>query len=602
MFTFTAFYAILIMVYYGIRKYSSGRFLKMKKVFEYLKYYKKESILAPLLKMGEALLELVVPLVMASIIDRGIPGNDRSYIVKMTLLLVLIGFAGLAMSISAQFFAAKAAVGVSTKMRLSLFSHIHTLSYAELDRIGESTLTARLTNDVNSVQNGVNMTLRLLLRSPFVVFGAMIMAFTVSVRASLIFILTIPLLSVTVFAVMSVTIPMYKKVQSGVDRVFAKTSENLSGIRVIRAFCKEKKERADFESVNERLTHDQKKAGAISALINPLTYVIINISIVVLLWQSGIQVNQGELSQGETIALYNYMSQILVELIKMANLVITVTRAIACAKRVEGVFAVSGTIKDGNETDGIDDCENSIEFRDVSLTYAEASAPAVDGLDFSLKRGQTLGIIGGTGSGKSTLINMIPRFYDATSGEVLVLGRNVKEYKLSCLRGKIGIVPQRAVLFRGTVRDNIKKGKHDATDEEIKEALITAQAGDILEKKGLDAMIEEGGKNLSGGQKQRLTIARALVRKPEILILDDSASALDFATDKKLRYAIAHLSGERSVVIVSQRTAAVRSADKILVLQNGKICGTGTHDELLQNCEVYREIYESQFKKEDAVQ
>lgn len=574
----------------------------MKKVFEYLKYYKKESVLAPFLKMGEALLELVVPLVMASIIDKGIPVGDKEYIIKMTLLLALIGVVGLAMSVSAQFFAAKAAVGLSTKMRLSLFSHIHTFSYAELDKIGESTLTARLTNDVNSVQNGVNMTLRLLLRSPFVVFGAMIMAFTVDFKASLIFVLTIPLLSVVVFAVMAVTVPMYKKVQGGVDRVLSKTSENLSGIRVIRAFCKEKKEREEFDKVNNGLTCDQKRAGAISALINPLTYVIINISIVILLWRSGIQVDHGELSQGQVIALYNYMSQILIELIKMANLVITVTRAIACAKRVEGVFAVCGTITDGKETDGLCDCDNAIEFRNVSLTYTDAAAPAVDGIDFTVKKGQTLGIIGGTGSGKSTLINMIPRFYDATAGEVLVLGRDVKEYRLASLRGRIGIVPQRAILFRGTIRDNIRKGKPDATDDEIKEALITAQADDILEKKGLDAMIEEGGKNLSGGQKQRLTIARALVRKPEILILDDSASALDFATDKKLRYAIAHLSGERCVVIVSQRTAAVRSADNILVLQNGKICGEGTHEELLKGSEVYREIYESQFKKEDAAQ
>ena len=569
----------------------------MKRVLSYLSQYKKDTVLAPLLKMAEALLELLVPLVMAAIIDRGIANADTPYIIKMSLLLVLIGILGLVMAVAAQYFAARSSVGASTKLRYDLFSHINTLSYSELDSIGDSTLKTRMTNDVNQVQNGINLTLRLLLRSPFVVFGAMIMAFTVDVRASLIFVATIPLLALTVGIIMAITLPMYKRVQGGIDRIFMHTEENLSGVRVIRAFCKEGDELSDFSQSNGELVRRQRRVGAISSLINPMTYVIVNLSVVVILNQSGGRVYSGDLTQGEVIALYNYMSQILVELIKLANLIITVTKAIACAHRIDGAFGVSSSIKSGSVTSGDGDAP-AIEMRSASLKYATASEPSVQKISFTLGRGQTLGIIGGTGSGKSSVINLIPRFYDASEGEVYVDGVNVKDYDLSYLRSIIGIVPQKAALFSGTVRDNIRKGKSDATDAEIESAMRVAQAGDILDSKGLDFVIEEGGKNLSGGQKQRLTIARALVRNPKILILDDSSSALDFATDARLRSAISEI-GDKSVIIASQRTSAVQNADVILVMHDGRIVAVGEHSELLRSCEIYREIYESQFRREE---
>ncbi len=569
----------------------------MKRVLSYLSHYKRDTVLAPLLKMAEALLELLVPLVMAAIIDRGIANADTPYIIKMSLLLVLIGISGLVMAVAAQYFAARSSVGASSKLRYDLFSHIHTLSYSELDKIGDSTLKSRMTGDVNQVQNGINLTLRLLLRSPFVVFGAMIMAFTVDVRASLIFLATIPLLALVIGVVMAITLPMYRRVQGGVDKIFLHTEQNLSGVRVIRAFGKERDEISAFADANGELVRRQKRVGAISALINPMTYVIVNLSVVVILNQSGSRVYSGNLSQGEVIALYNYMSQILVELIKLANLIITVTKAIACAHRIDDVFKAESSVTSGTVTEG-KDSDTAIELRSVSLKYHSSSEPSIENVSLSLPRGKTLGIIGGTGSGKSSLINLIPRFYDASEGEVLVDGVNVRDYDLEYLRSLIGIVPQRATLFSGSIRDNIRRGNHGATDAEIEHAMRVAQAGDILDSKGLDFVIEEGGKNLSGGQRQRLTIARAIVRSPKILILDDSASALDFATDARLRAAISEIK-DKSVIIASQRTSAVQNADIILVMDDGKIVATGKHRELLDSCEIYREIYESQFKKEE---
>lgn len=571
----------------------------MFKLLVHIKKYKKECVLGPLFKLLEALLELFVPLVIADIIDNGIANGDIGYVVGMVCLLVGLGVVGLAFSITAQYFAAKAAVGFSAKVKHELFRHIESLSWTEIDGIGTSTLITRMTSDMNQIQNGVNLTLRLLLRSPFVVFGAMIMAFTINVQAALIFVAAIPLLSVVVFGIMLWCIPLYKKVQSRLDKVLGITRENLTGVRVIRAFCKEEEEIQSFTQHNDQLTAAQKFVGRISALMNPLTYVIINLAIIWLIQTGAVQVNNGDLSQGDVVALYNYMSQILVELIKLANLIISLTKSVACGNRVQSIFEIhsSQTVSEDSTIHGSEDY--AVEFRNVSLRYANAGEDSLTGMSFAVKRGETVGIIGGTGSGKSSLVNLIPRFYDATGGEVLIGGRNADSFAPEELRMKIGVVPQKAVLFKGTIRENMQWGKSDATDEEIMAAAKTAQAADVIEGKGgLDYEIEQGGKNLSGGQRQRFTIARALVRKPEILILDDSASALDFATDAALRKAIREMDSDPTVFIVSQRTSSIQHADKIIVLDDGKIVGIGRHDELLENCPVYSEIYNSQFKKE----
>lgn len=571
----------------------------MFKLLVHIKKYKKECVLGPLFKLLEALLELFVPLVIANIIDNGIANGDTGYVVGMVCLLVGLGVVGLAFSITAQYFAAKAAVGFSAKVKHELFRHIESLSWTEIDGIGTSTLITRMTSDMNQIQNGVNLTLRLLLRSPFVVFGAMIMAFTINVQAALIFVAAIPLLSVVVFGIMLWCIPLYKKVQSRLDKVLGITRENLTGVRVIRAFCKEDEEIQSFTEHNDQLTAAQKFVGRISALMNPLTYVIINLAIIWLIQTGAVQVNNGDLSQGDVVALYNYMSQILVELIKLANLIISLTKSVACGNRVQSIFEIhsSQTVSGDSSIHGNEDY--AVEFRNVSLRYANAGEDSLTGMSFAVKRGETVGIIGGTGSGKSSLVNLIPRFYDATGGEVLIGGRNADSFAPEELRMKIGVVPQKAVLFKGTIRENMQWGKSDATDEEIMAAAKTAQAADVIEGKGgLDYEIEQGGKNLSGGQRQRFTIARALVRKPEILILDDSASALDFATDAALRKAIREMDSDPTVFIVSQRTSSIQHADKIIVLDDGKIVGIGRHDELLENCPVYSEIYNSQFKKE----
>ena len=573
--------------------------LYLFKLLVHIKKYKKECVLGPLFKLLEALLELFVPLVIASIIDDGIANGDKGYVVGMVLLLVGLGAVGLAFSITAQYFAAKAAVGFSAKVKHELFRHIESLSYSEIDHVGTSTLITRMTSDMNQIQNGVNLTLRLLLRSPFVVFGAMIMAFTVNVQAALVFAAAIPVLSVVIFGIMLWCIPLYKKVQQRLDKVLGITRENLTGVRVIRAFCKEDQEIAEFTRSNEQLTAGQKFVGRISALMNPLTYIIINLAVIWLIQTGAVQVNDGILSQGDVVALYNYMSQILVELIKLANLIISLTKCVACGNRVQALFEIksSQTISDNTALAG--DPDNAVEFRNVSLKYRDAGEDSLTGMDFAVKRGETVGIIGGTGSGKTSLVNMIPRFYDATGGEVLIGGRNVNSFPLEELRGKIGIVPQMAVLFKGSIQENMQWGKNSATDEEIMTAAKTAQAADVIESKGgLDYEIEQGGRNLSGGQRQRFTIARALVKKPEILILDDSASALDFATDAALRKAIREMDSNPTVFIVSQRTSSIQHADKIIVLDDGRIAGIGTHEELLKSCPVYSEIYNSQFKKE----
>ena len=569
-----------------------------------MKPYKLEAILGPLFKLFEATLELIVPLVIALIIDNGINGNggagDKAYIVKMALLLALFSFVGLAFSVIAQYFAAKASVGFVTNMRGALFRHLGTLSYTEIDTLGESTMISRLTTDADKVQTGLNLGLRLLLRSPFVVFGAMIMAFTVDVKSALIFTVAIPLLSIVVFGIMLATIPLYKSVQARLDKVLLRTRENLSGARVIRAFSKEDEEMAAFNDDNTALVKVQKFVGAISALMNPLTFIIINFAIIALIYTGAIEIDSGELTQGELIALYNYMSQILVELIKLANLIISITRSLASAARIRAVFETESSMQDG-ALDFDTDSEVAVEFSDVSLCYSGSREESLAGISFKARRGETVGIIGGTGSGKTSLVNLIPRFYDATGGLVLLYGTDIKSYSLEALREKIGVVPQKAALFSGTVRDNMRWGKSDASDEEIFEALEIAQAkGVVLDKGGLDAEIEEGGANLSGGQKQRLTIARALVGKPEILILDDSASALDFATDKALRGAIRNIKNT-TVFIVSQRCSSVMTADKILLLDDGNLSAVGTHEELLSSSPLYREIYESQFGKEVAV-
>ena len=570
----------------------------MRKLLRFLKDYKKESILSPLFKLLEASFELLVPLVMAAIIDTGIGNKDGGFILKMCGILILLALVGLTCSITAQYFAAKAAVGFATKVRHALFDHIQKLSYTEMDTAGTDTMITRMTSDINQAQSGVNMVLRLFLRSPFIVFGAMIMAFTIDVKAALIFVVTIPVLSVVVFGIMIITIPLFRRVQASLDKVLGVTRENLTGSRVIRAFNKEQEEIADFDESNEKLTDVQLFVGKISALMNPLTYIIINVALVILIWTGAIQVNIGKISQGEVVALVNYMSQILVELVKLANLIITVTKAIACGNRVQSIFEMETSMVDGNGSKK-EDTGYTVEFRNVSMRYKGAGADTLTGIDFKAKPGDTIGIIGGTGSGKSSVVNLIPRFYDVTEGQVMVDGMDVRDYKITDLRDKIGIVPQKAVLFAGTVRSNLAWGKEDATEEEMQQALSVAQAAEVVDKKDgkLDAEVEQGGKNFSGGQKQRLTIARALVKQPEILIMDDSSSALDYATDAKLRQAIHNMPNRPTVFIVSQRAASIMYADKIIVLDDGTVAGTGTHEELLKACSVYQEIYYSQFKR-----
>lgn len=575
----------------------------MWKLLVYLKEYKKESVLGPLFKLLEASFELLVPLVMASIIDTGIKNGDSRYVFLMGGVLLLLAAVGLAASLTAQYFAAKAAVGFSTKLKHALFAHIESLSYSEVDMLGSTSLITRMTSDVNQVQSGVNLVLRLFLRSPFIVFGAMIMAFTIDVKAALIFVVAIPLLSVVVFGVMLASIPLYRKVQTGLDRVLGITRENLTGARVIRAFRKEQEETEKFEESNEILNKVQMFVGRISALMNPLTYVIINGAVIVLIWTGALRVEAGIITQGAVVALVNYMSQILVELVKLANLIITVTKAIACGNRIQDIFEVKTSLPDDAKEKVRENTGTQIvSFEQVGLVYKEASEESLTDISFTAQKGDVIGVIGGTGSGKTSLVNLIPRFYDHTSGQIRIAGEDIRKYPLSQLREKIGVVPQKAVLFYGTIRSNMKWGREDATDEEIWEALETAQAAEFVREKegGLDALVEQGGKNFSGGQRQRLTIARALVKKPEILILDDSASALDYATDAALRKGIRERLKGTTVFIVSQRAASILHADKILVLDDGNMVGSGTHEELLGNCDVYREIYESQFGKGDA--
>ncbi len=571
----------------------------MKKLLVYLKGYEKETVLAPLFKMLEALFELFVPLVMAAVIDVGIGGHDRGYVIRMCLVLIALGVIGLACSITAQYFAAKAATGFSTVLRRELFAHIQSLSYTEMDNLGTSTLITRMTSDINQVQSGVNLVLRLFLRSPFIVFGAMIMAFTVDVKAAMIFVVAIPMLSVVVFGIMIWTMPLYRRVQGALDKVLGLTRENLTGVRVIRAFCLEEQEQTHFREKNERLTDMQKFVGKISGLMNPLTYIIVNGAVVVLLHTGAIRVDQGIITTGAVVALVNYMNQILVELVKLANLIINITKSVACGNRIQSVLEIPSSMKNGSDTNL--DRADEVVFDHVGLTYAQAGTESLTDIDFSAKAGQTIGIIGGTGSGKSSLVNLIPRFYDATAGAVKINGKNVKDFDLETLRKMVGIVPQKAVLFKGTIEDNLRWGKKDATEEELWEALETAQAAEFVRERadGLQAKIDQGGKNLSGGQRQRLTIARALVGHPGILILDDSASALDFATDAALRKALREMKGNPIVFIVSQRTSSIRHADQIIVLDDGMVAGIGTHQELLENCPVYQEIHYSQFDRKE---
>ena len=585
----------------------------MKRLFSYMKDYKLESILGPLFKMLEASFELLVPLVMAQIIDTGIKNQDLAYILKMGAVLVLLGVIGLACSLTAQYFAARAAVGFGAGVRRDLFRHINRLSYSEIDAQGTATLITRMTSDVNQVQSGVNLTLRLFLRSPFIVFGAMIMAFTIDVKSALIFAAAIPLLSLVVFGIMLISMPLYRRVQRQLDWVMQITRENLTGARVIRAFNREQDEIASFKEEGGLLIRFQIFVGRISALLNPVTYVIVNLAIVVLIYTGAGQVDSGRIPQGEVVALVNYMSQILVELIKLANLIISITKALACAGRISSVFEMESSIADPGEEKGrqVKEEENPpvsgtprVSFQNVSFSYQGSKEESLSDISFDAVPGEIIGVIGGTGSGKSTLVNLIPRFYDATKGQVLVNGTDVRAQSLSKLRGQIGVVPQKAVLFKGTVRDNIRWGKEDASDREIEEALETAQALEVVKSRenGLDAMIFQGGKNLSGGQRQRLTIARALVRKPQILILDDSSSALDFATDARLRKALRERTGGAAVFLVSQRASALRHADQILVLDDGRLAGKGKHEELLETCPVYREICLSQLSGEEAEQ
>jgi len=577
----------------------------MKQLMMYLKDYKKESILAPLFKLLEAFFELMVPLVMANIIDYGISNRNMGYIGKMGLLLLLLGVVGLASSITAQFFAAKAAVGFSTQLRQALFDHIEDLSFTDIDKAGTSTMITRMTSDVNQVQSGINMTLRLFLRSPIIVFGAMIMAFTIDVKCALIFVVAIPLLSVVVFGIILSTIPMYKKVQSKLDQVLGITRENLTGVRVIRAFHQEAKEADRFRENNEALSAMQIFVGKISACMNPVTYIIVNGAIIALIYTGAAQVNIGNLSQGEVVAIINYMNQILVELVKLANLIVTMTKALACAERVASVFDIGADAayveaQDQKLADKVDKSAPFLDFKHVSLTYQGAGAPTLQDMNFTINRGDTVGIIGGTGSGKTSLVNLIPGFYPATEGEILLEGRDIRTMSDEELRGRIGVVPQKAVLFKGTIRSNLQWGKPDATEEEMWKALELAQASEVVDGKPgkLDATVAQNGKNFSGGQRQRLTIARALVREPEILILDDSASALDYATDAKLRAALRTLEDKTTTFIVSQRASTIRHADKIIVLDDGEIAGVGTHDELLKDCTVYQEIYYSQYPEQ----
>ena len=574
----------------------------MKRLMMYLKDYKKESILAPLFKLLEAFFELMVPLVMANIIDYGISNRNMGYIGKMGLVLLLLGVVGLASSITAQFFAAKAAVGVSTKLRQALFDHIEDLSFTDIDKAGTSTMITRMTSDVNQVQSGINMTLRLFLRSPIIVFGAMIMAFTIDVKCALIFVVAIPLLSIVVFGIILSTIPMYKKVQSRLDQVLGITRENLTGVRVIRAFHQEAKEEERFRENNEALSAMQIFVGKISACMNPVTYVIVNGAIIALIYTGAVQVNIGNLSQGEVVAIINYMNQILVELVKLANLIVTMTKALACAERVASVFDIGADAayvgaQNQKLADKVDKSAPFLDFKHVSLTYQGAGAPTLQDMNFTVNRGDTVGIIGGTGSGKTSLVNLIPGFYPATEGEILLEGRDIRTMSDEELRGRIGVVPQKAVLFKGTIRSNLQWGKPDATEVEMWKALELAQASEVVDGKPgkLDATVAQNGKNFSGGQRQRLTIARALVREPEILILDDSASALDYATDAKLRAA---LEDKTTTFIVSQRASTIRHADKIIVLDDGEIAGVGTHDELLKDCTIYQEIYYSQYPEQ----
>lgn len=568
----------------------------MFKITNYLKEYKKESILAPCFKMLEASFELFVPLVMAAIVDTGIKNADNAYILRMGAILILLGVVGLTCSITAQYFAAKASVEFGKGVRRDLFAHINALSYTELDTAGTSTLITRMTNDINQMQSGVNMFLRLFLRSPFIVFGAMVMAFTVDVKAALVFVVAIPLLSVVVFGIMLYTIPLYQKVQKALDRVLLMTRENLVGSRVIRAFCRQKDEEEDYLEGSDHLMQMQLFVGKISAMMNPVTYIIVNIAIIAIIWIGGLQVNAGNLSQGEVIALVNYMSQILVELVKLANLIILLTKAAACSKRVGEVFAMEPSIVEHPTGVDLVPAEDKVVFDHVTFTYEGAKEPALRDISFTAKKGQTIGVIGGTGCGKSTLVNLIPRFYEATEGSVFVDKVNVKSYSFHQLRDRIGIVPQKAVLFNGTIADNLRWGKEDATEEEMNRAIAIAQAADVIasKKDGLEERILQGGKNLSGGQRQRLTIARALVKEPEILILDDSASALDFATDARLRKAIREETKGMTVFIVSQRASTIKQADQIIVLEDGAMVGIGNHEELMKNCSVYQEIVHSQ--------
>ena len=572
----------------------------MKKLWKYMRDYRREGILAPLFKLLEASLELLVPLVMAQIIDIGIANGDGGFILSRCGILAVLAAVGLVCSITAQYFAAKASVGFAAKLRSTLFKHIQSLSYSKLDTQGTGTLIARITGDINQVQSGMNLALRLLLRSPFVVFGAMIMAFTIDVKAALVFVVTIPLLSIVVFGIMLWSIPMYKKVQARLDKVLGITRENLSGVRVIRAFCKEDEERREFGERNAALTKLQLMVGRVSAAMNPATYIMINLGIAVLIYVGALRVDSGILTQGQVVALYTYMSQILVELVKLASLIITITKALACAGRVSAALDVESDMHGADTMPKEIDTDEEVRFENVEFGYATGGEPALSGISFSVKKGETMGIIGGTGSGKSSLVSLIPRFYDATGGHVYIKGNDVKDYPLGALREIVGMVPQKAVLFKGTIRENLRWGNADATEEEMERALSDAQALEIVKAKpeGLDSPVAQNGKNLSGGQRQRLTIARALIKKPEILILDDSASALDYATDLALRRSLAALSYKPTVFIVSQRASSILHADKIAVLDEGKMVGLGTHDELMQTCPVYREIYYSQYEQE----
>ena len=572
----------------------------MKNLLKYLKGYEKQCVLGPLFKLMEAAFELLIPLVVARIVDQGIGSGNTGYIVKMCLVMVALGIIGLAMAVCAQYFSAVAAVGFSTRLRHVLMEHILHLSYSQIDQLGTSTMVTRMTSDINQVQNGVNLTLRLLLRSPFVVFGAMIMAFTIDFQAALVFAGVIPVLCLIVFGIMLITMPMYKRVQSALDGVTSATRQNLAGVRVLRAFCKEDTEAEGFEAQTEGLTTRQLSAGRISALMNPVTYVVINLAVVLLVNVGAVKVEYGILTQGLVIALYNYMSQILVELIKMANLIITLAKAVACGNRLSSVLKLESDQENGAETG--DALTGDVEFRDVTARYAGSASPSLEHISFHARPGQTIGIIGGTGSGKTTLVNLIPRLYDVSEGAVLLDGKKVQDYDMISLRQRIGVVPQKAVLFKGTIRQNLKWGNENATDTELWDALKTAQAQEVVQGKdgALDAPVEQGGANFSGGQRQRLTIARALVRKPSVLILDDSASALDYATDANLRMAIRNMENPPTTFIVSQRAASVRYADEILVLDDGLLVGRGTHDDLLESCPTYQEIYYSQFPKEAA--